>query len=653
MIDFKNVYKSYGGQDLLLDASFRINKNEHVGIVGPNGAGKSTIFAIITGEAHADRGEIIIPDNMRMAYLRQHLRDFDKNLSLLDYTSDAIPELKKISDEIHSLEGELASNSAISDKQQKLQRLGTLQSSFEALGAYRLKNEAEKALSGLGFSEDAFAAPLTSFSGGWQMRANLARILISNPDILLLDEPSNYLDIPAVEWLYRFLKSYEGTLLLISHDRFLLKTLTDITIEVNSGKTTRYPGDYDYYARERANRIAQLEAAKENQDKKKEQLERSIERFRAKSSKASQVQSWIKTVEKMEEINLPDKLNYTGQIRIPPAPHSGHEIIRLENASFSYDGDRWIFQDLDLRIERGQKVGIVGYNGRGKTTLLRVLAGRLPLNKGARGLGHKVIIGYQAQDFGEIFSPGKTVFEIVKNAAPPTCRSQNVRTLLGSFGFSGENVEKQCEVLSGGEKIRLAFASIFINPPNFLILDEPTTHLDISALETLQNAIRNYDGTVCIVSHDIEFIRNSADTIIALESSGIKKYPGNFDYYREKTLNAENERKNGENTASASSSDSPKARRQERALKRLELIKVKRAVEKEISAIEAGIGKLEAEKKKIVDIFSSAQENIDFASLNKQSGELEKSIAEATKKWEEAAEKLESINLEYDKIHKN
>jgi len=650
MIDFKNVYKSYGVQDLLVDASFRINKNEHVGIVGPNGAGKSTIFAIITGEAHADRGDVVIPGNMRMAYLRQNLRDFDKNLSLLDYTSDAIPELKKISDDIHSLEKELALNSAIPDKQQKLQRLGVLQSSFEALGAYRLRNEAEKALSGLGFSENTFSMPLTSFSGGWQMRANLARILISNPDILLLDEPSNYLDIPAVEWLYRFLRSYEGTLLLISHDRYLLKTLTGITIEVNSGKTTRYPGDYDYYARERTNRIAQLQAAKENQDKKKEQLQRSIERFRAKSSKASQVQSWIKTVEKMEEINLPDKLNYSGQIRIPPAPHCGHEIIRLENASFSYDGNKWIFRNLDLRVEKKQKNRLVGYNGRGKTTLLRALAGRLPLSEGARALGHKVIIGYQAQDFGEIFSPGQTVFEIVKKAAPADRPSQAVRTLLGSFGFSGESVDKQCSVLSGGEKIRLAFAAIFINPPNFLILDEPTTHLDISALETLQEAIRNYDGSVCIVSHDIEFIRNSADTIIALEDSGIKKYQGGYDYYREKTGSIE---KNTTFAPSAVNADNSKARRKERAAGRQQLIKIKRAAEKELADIERGIEKFETEKKKIVDIFSSAQENIDFASLNKESAELEKNIAEATAKWEEVAEKLTEINAEYDKIHED
>lgn len=655
MIDFQNVYKHFGTQELLIDVSFRINKNEHVGIVGPNGAGKSTIFGMITGEVQPDKGSVNLPSGIRTGYLRQQIIDEHINSSLIDFVSTSIPEIAAIVNEIHALEKAIAENPSSPQNETSLNRLGKLQTDFESIGGYRMRNEGEKALSGLGFSIEDLQKPFRSFSGGWQMRACLAQILITNPDLLLLDEPSNYLDVPAVEWLYRFLRNYQGTLVLVSHDRFLLKTLTNVTIEVNNTQITRYPGDYDYYVRERGNRLLHLEAAKENQDKKKEQLERSIARFRYKSSKAAQVQSWLKTIDKMDDIKLPDNLKYKGEIKIPTAPHSGHEIMSIENIGLTYDGNKWILKGIDLSITKGEKIAIVGYNGKGKTTLLKIMAGRLTPSEGKKALGHKAIIGYQAQDFGEVFDPDMSVFDTVKAFAPEGTTAQQVRNILGSFGFSGKNTDKRCGVLSGGEKIRLSFSTIFINPPNFLILDEPTTHLDIAARETLQDALNTYTGTVCLVSHDIEFLRNTAKIIISMESPGIKKYLGNYDYYREKK-EAEKKDDQGFNDSDTEKTkttvDSSKARRQERAAKRQEALKIKRTLEKKIAELEKKISVLEKEKHSLAEKFSDIyNKTIDFAAINRRLAEVEVDIAAITSDWEAKSTELDAINIEYEKIH--
>ncbi|MDD3119080.1 MAG: ABC-F family ATP-binding cassette domain-containing protein [Victivallales bacterium] len=536
MIDFQNVSKSYPGQDILTDVSFRINPGERVGVVGPNGAGKSTLFGIITGELEPDQGKVMVPGDMRVALLHQQLEAVDATVGLLDFAANAVPEIAKIHARMQEIEHLFHDNRVdAATKDRLLQEQGVLQSRFEQIGGYRLRHTAEAALSGLGFRENQFSRPLKSFSGGWQMRAALARVLISEPDILLLDEPSNYLDIPAVEWLYRFLRSFKGTLLLISHDRFLLKSLTTITLEINSSRVNRYPGDYDYYVRERDNRLHQLQAAKENQARERERLERSIARFRSKATKAVQVQNWLRKLDRMTDIALPDQLHYAGAIRIPPPPHCGVEIARLEQVDFSYDGKNMILQNVELQINHGDKIAIVGYNGMGKTTLLRLLAGRLEPTAGQRVLGHNVVVGYQAQEFSELLPPEQSVYDVVRAALPAGGDTRILMNLLGSFGFCGDDTAKLCRVLSGGEKIRLLFARIFVNPPNFLLLDEPTTHLDIAAREALQQALAQYEGTVCLVSHDIEFISNVAENIIAMTPQGIHRYYGNYHYYREKS----------------------------------------------------------------------------------------------------------------------
>ena len=646
MIDFQNVSKSYGARDIFADASFRVEKGEKVGVVGPNGSGKSTLFAMICDELSADKGEITVPKKMRIGLLHQQLDFFRAEESLISFASAASGETALIMKRIHELESELAEHSSPS----LLRELGELQTRFEHLDGYNIRHQAAAALAGLGFREEDMEKAMGDFSGGWQMRACMARTLLANPDILLLDEPSNYLDIPAVEWLQKRLRSFEGTLMLISHDRFLLNSLTNVTLEVNNGKITRYPGNYQYYVREREERRRHAEAAASNLERKREQLERNIDRFRSKATKAAQVQSWIKMLDRMEESDLPDDLHFRGTIRIPPPPHSGVETVRLEHVSHEYEAGKPILRDVDLSIARGERVGIIGYNGAGKTTLLKILAGRLKPSAGERIPGHKVIIGYQAQEFAELLIPEMSVYDIVKQAASGDMTEQRVREILGAFGFSGDDVKKTCGILSGGEKIRLCFARIFVNPPNFLVLDEPTTHLDIAAREALQESLRAYQGTVCMVSHDVEFLRGAANIIFEVRDHHVTRYQGDYDYYRER-IQAAASKEEAQQTDAVSASDSRKDRRKERAARRAELSKDKKRLENAVSDLESKIDECETAKSEIINQLSSPSGTVDFAGLQKQLSELERKIAEYTEQWEKNASELEKLMQEYNEIN--
>ena len=420
---------------------------------------------------------------------------------------------------------------------------------------------------------------------------------------------------------------------------------------------TRYPGNYSYYSKERVERQRHAEAAQENIDRERDRLERNINRFRAKATKAAQVQSWIKMLDKLEDADLPQDLHFKGTIRIPDPPHSGAETVRLEDAAFTYDGKRKIFEHVNLSFQRGDKVGIIGYNGMGKTTLLKVLAGRMAPTEGTRILGHKVVTGYQAQEFAELLTPEMSAFDIVREAAGGLVPTQRIREILGSFGFSGDNAEKTCQVLSGGEKIRLCFARIFVNPPNFLILDEPTTHLDIAAREALQQAINQFAGTVCLVSHDIEFIRGTVKTIVEMRHGGIRQYAGGYDYYMEKLTAEQNAAaaavKSSVQENSPASSDSRKDQRRERARKRQELSQEKRRLETETGRLEKFIADAEAEKAKLMEQWMVPQQGFDFAANQKRLAELEIDIADATEKWEKAASELEELMVRYNAIHES
>lgn len=659
MIDFLNVTKTLGGRSVLDGVSFRINQGERIGVTGPNGTGKTTMFNLICRDMTPDKGEILIPERLRIGILRQQLEGrTTQETDLISYVSAAGGELSRIHARLSELEARLAE---VPSDEKALEEFGRLQSQYEQLGGYEMGHRAAAALSGLGFPESAFRKPLSAFSGGWQMRAGMARVLLGEPDILLLDEPSNYLDVPAVEWLQKRLKNYAGTLLLISHDRFLLNTLTNVTLEVNGGRVSRYSCNYAKYVEEREQRIQQAEAERKNLQKRRETLEANIARFRYKASKAAQVQMWIKQLDKMEEAKIPEALHFQGRIRIPDPPRCGPEVVSVEQLSHTYDGTRFVFRDASFSVRNGEKLGIVGYNGMGKTTLLRIIAGSLTPTSGRCRIGHNVVVGYQAQEFAELLPAEQSAFDVVKQASGGACPPSRIREILGAFGFSGDSAMKQCKVLSGGEKIRLCFARIFVNPPNLLVLDEPTTHLDIVANEALQHALAEYAGTVILVSHDIEFLRGSADSILEMKDGRVRKFYGNYDYYKEKTdaetqaekkaaavpaSNSAAPSKSGEAPASASNR-SGKERRQEKARLRNQLLPRKRSLERAIEKLEKRIEAAEQEKETITAQLSVPGPDVDYAGLQRRLKALDYDISKDTLEWESLAEELQEFLKEY------
>ncbi|MFO7937385.1 MAG: ABC-F family ATP-binding cassette domain-containing protein [Kiritimatiellia bacterium] len=647
MIEFKDISVRYGIQEVLSNVSFRVNKGERIGITGPNGSGKSTLLRLIMEEAEPDKGRLIIEESPRIGYIRQHLKADSENETLLEYSLRGIPGIFEMEEKIHALELELAETSDEIRKKSLLRQIGGLQTEFEHLGGYRVEARVKAALGGLGFNTGDFEKPFVSFSGGWRMRAELSRVLASHPDLLLLDEPSNYLDLPAVDWLQRFLKIYDGTLILISHDRYLLRTLTSITVEVDANTATRYNGDLDYYLRERDIRLENLLSAKQNQDRRKEQLERFVERFKSKATKSSQAQSRMKMLEKLEneEIRLPKRSLAAGHLRIPEPPHAGSEIFRMENLDFSYDGNRQILSDVNLSIGRGEKTAVVGFNGMGKTTLLRLMAGTRQPTSGSAVTGHKVTAGYLSQEFSETIPPEITVYECAKRSAPGAT-DKMLRSNLAGFGFGADDIHKQTGILSGGEKIRLAFLRLFLNPPNFMLLDEPTTHLDLEGRDTLEKAIKGYSGTVCLVSHDIQFVRSTATSIIEISPAGIRRFPGGYDYYKEKTA-LEQQGKQTNPDSGGKSGGQPKLTSKElrriRARERAKWQPGIKALKAKVEKAEIRIAELEDELEQLSAELFNPTPGTDFSSLNKRLKVVQDQIEVFTEEWEKDAEELEKL----------
>jgi ATP-binding cassette subfamily F protein 3 len=644
MIEFLQVSKNYGGQDVLVDVSFRISAGARVGVVGPNGAGKSTLFALITGEISPDKGKVTPRKGARMGYVRQMVVPQSDDQALIGYVELAVPELHDLEREMHELDHRLHAGLE-ADPAPALRRLGELQTKFEHMGGYDMRNRAEAALSGLGFSVEDFERPFASFSGGWQMRAELARVIVADPEILLLDEPSNYLDIPAIEWLQKSLRDFKGTLVLISHDRYLLNTLTNDTIEIFAGQATRYAGNYDYYAAQRVQRREILLGSYRNQERQRQQLERFVERFKAKNTKASQAASKQKQLDRMDTIAIPAELVSPGRIRLARPPHCGLEVVRLEGVGFSYDSQRWVLRGVDLGVSRGDKLVLIGLNGMGKTTLLRIIAGQLQSGEGRRVMGHQVIVGYQSQEFAETLDPVRTVYETLKGAAPDLPESA-ARSLLGGFGFSGDAVEKKVGVLSGGEKIRMAFARLLAKPPNLLVLDEPTTHLDISAREALEQALREFEGTVVMVSHDIEFVRRTGARVIAMTPPGITCYAGDYDYYHEKMTAKASGIARGDSVA-ASAGEDRRTKRRDRAETIQRFGKVRRDLERQIKAAEEGMARLEKEQAELVGKLSEPA-STDYMRTNHRLYEIQIEIGKAGERWEKASRELEQTQKDFE-----
>ena len=648
MIQFANVSKGYGHQQVLDEVSFTIHPGERVGVVGPNGAGKSTIFQILTGLLEPDRGEFSVPSSMRLGHVRQQLHSHRTDGSLLEYAENALPEIHRIEQGLSDLEHRLA-DPGEKDTERLLHRMGELQTEYEHLGGYELRSRAEATLCGLGFSPDRLEDPFRSFSGGWQIRAELARILVSQPDILLLDEPTNYLDVPAVEWLQDFLRAFAGTLVLVSHDRYLLNSLSSVTLEISGGQATRYPGNYSEYLERREARQYQLAAARANYDRKKDKLERFVDRFRAKATKASQAQSRLKQLAKMEEVEAPAMALKAPKIRLPKPPRCGVEVVRVADMAFAYQEPEWVLQHVNMRLERGERAAIVGLNGTGKTTLLRLLAGKVRPQEGRCVLGHNVALGYQAQDFADVMDPDGTVFDTARNTAV-NHSDNDVRDLLGGFGFPGEAIEKRVEVLSGGEKVRLGLARLLLQPCNFLILDEPTTHLDIQAREALEEALVDYEGSLCLVSHDIEFVRHVATTIYAVEKGSVTKYFGNYDYYREKKAEAvlaarspAPARRVVVAAVPEESSADRRDRKRREAQARKEFARIRKPLETRIKEAEGRVEQFEGERKQLHEELAAAAPNADFAKLQRRLTQVDAELAHWTEAWEAASMELEEL----------
>ncbi len=648
MIQFQEISKAFPSGPVLSDASFRVQPGERIGLIGANGTGKSTVLNILTGEVSPDSGSVSLARNTQIAYVRQQILAADSGQTLLEYTRNAIPRLTKIEGAIHALEAEL-SDADTAALNTQLRELGELQSEFESLDGYQLNTRTEKILAGLSFAADDLSRPFAELSGGWRMRAELARALVTAADLLLLDEPTNYLDVPAIEWLKDYLRETTGTTIIVSHDRYLLNELTDITLEVMNGRIERYAGNYDAYVRARDQRRQQLMAAKKNQDRHIQQIERFVDRFRAKATKASQVQSRLKQLDRIERIDVPD-YEYRGvQVRFPAPPRSGHKVLTLEEAGKTYDGHHWLFEDLELTIERGDKLAILGRNGLGKTTLMRILAGRLELDHGRRTAGHAVVIGYQSQEYPETLAPEATVWEIARRA-PADAADGEVRSVLGAFGFSGGNIGKRVAVLSGGEKVRLALCALMLRAPNCLLLDEPTTHLDIPTREFLQDAVAAYQGTVCLISHDIEFIRSTATSILEITPSGVQKYHGDYNYYlRKDRSDSEAGAPQDPDTDADRERRGParKAEKRRAAERRQKLYRSRKPLEGRIATCERRIDELHAEQAVLLEAVSySASPAPEIIDANQRLAAVAEEITSMTEAWERATDELETLLAE-------
>lgn len=652
MLSFQDVEISFGTQRVLHGVTIRINARERIGIVGPNGAGKSTFLNLLTGEISPDHGEIVFEgEKPAIGYLHQQLSKWEDGDTLLSYSLRASADLKAMEDEIARLEAAMPTLPAGSpERSRALSRIGDLQTRFEARGGYDLDSRVKKALCGLGFRPSDFDRPFGEFSGGWKMRAELVRTLAGGPDLLLLDEPSNYLDLPAVEWLQRYLREFRGTLLLVSHDRYLLRSLTNLTIEIDGETATRYNGPLDFYLRERQARYDTLIAAKRNQDRLREQYQRFVDTFRSQANKASLVQSRIKMIERMEPIAVPRQASEAGKLRLPPWHHCGTTVLSVRDAGFSYDGSRWIFRHVTFDVARGEHLAVVGFNGLGKTTMSRLFAGVRAPTEGEVVIGHKVVPGYMSQDFAETIPNDRSLINVVRREDEEMTEAQ-ARQLLGAFGFSGDDAFKTAGVLSGGEKIRLAFARIYARKPNFLVLDEPTTHLDMNGRKALEEALVAYEGTVVIVSHDVEFVRRIAQNIVEVTETGVRKFVGGYDDYRERV-----EREAAAAAAADRDEDaarrladpnSREAQRKARAAERERNAPLLRSLRRRVAAAEERIGKLEEEQKTLVESLSAPGAAPDAAATAaRRLAEIEKELATVNALWEQAASELSFMEAE-------
>ena len=530
MIRLQAISKQHGRQILFLDATCDVFRGEKVGLVGPNGAGKSTIFRMIVGEDEPDVGQVVVDRGKSVGFLSQDVGEM-RGTSVVAATMDGAGPVSEVAARLRELETALADPASADRMDALVEEFGHVQSRFEELGGYALDARAREILAGLGFAQEIMDGDVGALSGGWKMRVALARILLMKPDAMLLDEPTNHLDIESILWLEHFLKDYEGALVMTSHDREFMNRVVSKIIEIDGGEVRVFSGNYDFYEKQRAVLEAQAASEFERQQAMLAKEEAFIARFKARASHAAQVQSRVKKLEKIERVE-PPKQRKRVRFAFPAAPRSGEDVAKLEAVDKAY-GTKKIYSGLDLLIRRGERWCVMGVNGAGKSTLLKLVAGATAPDAGRALLGASVKLGYFAQHTMEVLDPAESVWESLIGKFPKASIG-SLRTLAGAFGFSGDDVEKPCRILSGGEKARLVLAHMLYDPPNFLVLDEPTNHLDLGTKEVLLEALADYEGTMLFVSHDRHFLRAVSNRVLELLPDGLHMYGGGYaEYVRE------------------------------------------------------------------------------------------------------------------------
>ena len=624
----------FTGEDLFTDINFMIREKDRIGLVGKNGAGKTTLIRLLCGLEQPYKGDVIMSDDVTVGYLPQE-KNVRSEKTVLDEAMTAFEEYYEIERQLAKLQDELSNREDYESAsyQRLCEKMSHLNERLVLMGGHSIEGEAEQILIGLGFEHDDMQRPMKEFSNGWQMRVELAKILLRKPKLLLLDEPTNHLDIESIQWLEGFLKNYYGAIFMVSHDRAFLDHITIRTIEISCGKIYDYKCSYSEFIERREERIDIQKAAFDNQQREIKEIEAFIERFRYKATKAKQVQSRVKQLEKMDMVQIDDQDKSVMHFKFPPAPHSGKVTLELENVSKSY-GEKNILNNINLLIPRGEKIAFVGRNGEGKSTLSKIIAGVLDY-EGEVKLGHEVKIGYYAQNQQDMLDPEKTVFETLDDVATGDMRVK-VKSLLGAFLFGGEAIEKKVKVLSGGEKARLSLAKMLLFPTNLLILDEPTNHLDMLSKDILKSALLQFDGTLIIVSHDRDFLQGLTNKVYEFRKPNIKEYIGDiYDFLEEKKmkelddLNKKMKSQPVENKVSQSKLDYETKKQNDREIKRIER-EIKK-LEEQIESLENEIAEMDAVMSSPTDYPHISIDNAWYSSY----GEKKEKLQDLMNQWEE------------------
>ncbi len=596
MLNIHNLSVSFGGESLFEEISFRLNPGDKVGLIGKNGAGKSTLLRLLSKEMRADSGVIASDKEVKVGFLKQDI-DFEQGRTVLQEAYQAFQEIKQLELQLENINQQLAEREDYQSEayNQFMVDLNDVTHRYEILGGYHYQGDTEKVLLGLGFKRSDFENNTETFSGGWRMRIELAKLLLQNNDVLLLDEPTNHLDIESIIWLEQFLKNYGGAVVIVSHDKMFLDNVTNRTIEISLGRIYDYNKPYSKYLVLRKEMREQQLSAQKNQEREIQQAERLIEKFRAKSTKASMAQSLIKKLDKMERIEVDEEDNSAIKVRFPISQQPGKVVVEGKGLGKDY-GEHRVLENVDLMIERSSKIAFVGQNGQGKTTLARMIVGELE-HTGELKLGHNVQLGYFAQNQADYLEESKTIHDLMLDAANETNRTK-VRDILGSFLFRGDDVDKQVKVLSGGERNRLALAKMLLQPFNVLVMDEPTNHLDIKSKNVLKQALKSFEGTLVLVSHDRHFLQGLTEKVYEFRDGEVKEFLGDIDDYLEQR-NAMDFRaieKKSENGQGNSTEKKSKNANDYQNQKRLKAVKNKLgSIEKKITLLEGEIGEMDHE----------------------------------------------------------